>query len=862
MYAEFYGFSREPFSLSPDPRFCYRHPTFAKAKAYFEFAIHRGEGFVVVTGRPGTGKTTLVHDLVSDLRKSLRLVARIDKTQVEADDLLRLVAYAFDVNPQGLDKATLLTALEQFLLHKVNPGNAAILIVDEAQNLPSNALEELRLVTNLCHDTHPLVQIFLVGQEALRAKIRSPSLEQLHQRVVASCHLDPLNAVETRGYVEHRLLCAEWSGDPVIRGDALGVVFSATSGIPRLVNKFCARLLVHGYVEGRHTLTEEDARIVLGELRDEALQYDEQFDHGFIRSLGVETADQSLADLSREAPSPQQHADDVVIARPEDRPPQQEVCCVSENGLTATSPDLEAEGPHDGEQTTVKGPTGSEQPDGDEYPTPKATPDSLTLGAEIERERRPEDGFRPSAPPGGEAWGRQLDSGRDGDGLPEALTPPVPSFVGVPEERVSRASAGTEDTPRRAPHAPRGRKTRRWVRGALAAAVSVSLTGGLYVLGPARIESFGVRGLAYVRDTADRLAAEWEGASGRPAPEADVETDLGPAAGGAASEQSVATQGAHATAGPSVSVGAGTGDQRERDSAARDLASEAGAAVPGMDDDVGSGHGASARPVAEAPTVGGDESPDNRVPSASFVQQATVVPGAQTPDPHPFSLPVSDAEGGEQSVGTPMGGLSDLDSPASSRTAGVADMSPTFHGRERPARDEHLATTSAGQPVGSGTGHEDAADAAIFEPVSKSSAAEVDPLDEQLRAAGLPVERALQGDLTLNLQGEIQFAVDSATVPEAAYGTLHRLAEVLVKFPRATLRVIGHTDHLGAPDYNRRLSLRRAEAVAGYLERQGVSMSRISVEGRGEEGSHNTEPGNGAALLANDRRIDVVIRRE
>jgi outer membrane protein OmpA-like peptidoglycan-associated protein len=164
--------------------------------------------------------------------------------------------------------------------------------------------------------------------------------------------------------------------------------------------------------------------------------------------------------------------------------------------------------------------------------------------------------------------------------------------------------------------------------------------------------------------------------------------------------------------------------------------------------------------------------------------------------------------------------------------------------------------------VGSGTGDVDAADAAIFEPVSESPGAEVDPLDEQLRAAGLPVERTLQGDLTLNLQGEIQFAVDSATVPEAAYGTLHRLAEVLVKFPRATLRVIGHTDHLGAPDYNRRLSVRRAEAVAGYLERQGVSMSRMSVEGRGEEGSHTTEPGDGAALLANDRRIDVVIRRE
>lgn len=271
MYAKFYGLAVEPFSLSPDPRFCYRHPSFARAKAYFEFAIHRGEGFVVVTGRPGTGKTTLIQDLVRDLRQSSLLVARLDRTQVEADDLLRLVAYAFGIDARGADKASLLHDIAHLLRRRAGARNRAILIVDEAQNLPPAALEELRLITNLHDQMVPLVQIFLVGQEELRTSIRHPSLEQLHQRIVAACHIEPLNPAEMRGYIQHRLLCAGWQGDPAICGPALGLIHVATRGIPRLVNKFCDRLLVHGSIEGRHILTVEDAHLVLAELRQEYL---------------------------------------------------------------------------------------------------------------------------------------------------------------------------------------------------------------------------------------------------------------------------------------------------------------------------------------------------------------------------------------------------------------------------------------------------------------------------------------------------------------------------------------------------------------------------------------------------------------
>ncbi len=271
MYHEYYNLSMEPFRLSPDYRFCYKHRSYGRAKTYMSYALDRGEGFVVVTGQPGTGKSTLIEDLFADLRGKPLVRAKLVSTQVEADELLRMVAYAFGVEAADLDKATLLARLTDVLIRNRRTQRGALLVVDEAQDLAPSALEELRLLTNLQEHSTPLLQIFLVGQQGLRDVIRQQNMEQLHQRIIAACHLEALATEETQAYVEHRLVCAGWEGDPCISDAAYYIIHQFTDGVPRRINLVCSRLLLYGSAEEKHKLQARDVRVVLQELCDEHL---------------------------------------------------------------------------------------------------------------------------------------------------------------------------------------------------------------------------------------------------------------------------------------------------------------------------------------------------------------------------------------------------------------------------------------------------------------------------------------------------------------------------------------------------------------------------------------------------------------
>lgn len=271
MYDQFYRFNSEPFRLSPDHAFAYAHKGYIKARAYMAYAFMREEGFVMVTGRPGTGKTTLVGALIEHLSGENVRVANLVCSQLKADDLLKLVAYEFGVAVDVVEKGELLQRLTQQLRAWHRDGRRALLIVDEAQDLAVSAMEELRLLTNIQVGGKPLLQIFLLGQPELRELVLRPELEQVHQRIVAASHLKSLELEETREYILHRLDVVGWRGDPAFSQAVFPLVYKFSEGIPRRINLICSRLLLHCALEQRHRVEVADVREVIGELQDEHL---------------------------------------------------------------------------------------------------------------------------------------------------------------------------------------------------------------------------------------------------------------------------------------------------------------------------------------------------------------------------------------------------------------------------------------------------------------------------------------------------------------------------------------------------------------------------------------------------------------
>lgn len=271
MYESFYRLNANPFRLTPDPRYCFSHSGYEQAHAYLQYAFELGEGFILLTGRPGAGKTTLVETFLGELYEGEAVTARVVVSHQETTDLLRSVAYRFGLEAEGLDKATLLKRIADFFIQQHRAGRRALLVIDEAQGLSRAALEELRLLADLQQGAHPLLQIFLVGQEALRSVMREPGMEQFQQRVIGSCRLGPMSLAETRSYVEHRLRRAGWRGDPELTGSAVLALYRYSGGVPRHVNKICTRLLFQGVMENKHKLDKDDVVSIGREMDDEQL---------------------------------------------------------------------------------------------------------------------------------------------------------------------------------------------------------------------------------------------------------------------------------------------------------------------------------------------------------------------------------------------------------------------------------------------------------------------------------------------------------------------------------------------------------------------------------------------------------------
>jgi len=271
MYQEFFGLSGKPFQLSPDARFFYPSKEHSRALSFLEYGLNQADGFIVITGDVGTGKSTLVQTLLGNLNPKDIVVANIVTTQVDADDLLSLVAANFGLRLSSSSKALMLRDLERLFIQRAREGKRALLIVDEAQNLPVSSVEELRMLSNFQYGGKPLLQVFLLGQEEFRGTLLSAGFEQLRQRVIATYHLNPLEPDDTRIYIEHRLSRVGWQQDPALSDDAFEAIYEFTSGVPRRINNLCDRLMLFAYLEETHSIDAAMVQTVAEEIGIEFL---------------------------------------------------------------------------------------------------------------------------------------------------------------------------------------------------------------------------------------------------------------------------------------------------------------------------------------------------------------------------------------------------------------------------------------------------------------------------------------------------------------------------------------------------------------------------------------------------------------
>ena len=266
MYLELFKLTELPFRLSPDPEFLYLSKNHARAKAYMESTIWFTDGFVIITGEIGAGKTTLIETFLSELEKDV-VVAQINQTQLTPVEFLQSILVQFGFEPYQMKKVELMSTLNNFLIEQYTSGRRVLLIIDEAQNLSLKVLEEVRLLSGLETTKDKVMRIILAGQPELNFKLDMPELAQLTQRVRLRFHLTSLSRVDTEHYIQHRLEVAGSNGREIFSPDTYDVIFRYTGGVPRLINTLCDTAMMAAFTEDRDIVGLDTLKNAIAELR-------------------------------------------------------------------------------------------------------------------------------------------------------------------------------------------------------------------------------------------------------------------------------------------------------------------------------------------------------------------------------------------------------------------------------------------------------------------------------------------------------------------------------------------------------------------------------------------------------------------
>ena len=310
MVEEYFGFSGPPFKLSPDSKFFFGSKSHNKAMAYLHYRLRQAEGFIVITGEIGAGKSTLIEHMLDQLNRTNVSAAHLLTSNLGSEELLSHILSSFQIEAARQGRVAELEAFEDFLYDNINRGRRVLLVVDEVQNLPIETLEELRMLSNITHQGSPLFQVFLVGQPEFRETLARSDMEQLRQRIIASYHLEALDGEETRNYIEHRLAVVGRVEEPHFTQEAFDLIHDLTNGIPRRINSLCTRLILFCSLEQRTLINSAVVHAVENEMREEmGLPSLANQNEGFIAAPEGDTHDSEIyqAGQTDDAPNVETH---------------------------------------------------------------------------------------------------------------------------------------------------------------------------------------------------------------------------------------------------------------------------------------------------------------------------------------------------------------------------------------------------------------------------------------------------------------------------------------------------------------------------------------------------------------------------